>query len=183
MGDNVWASIPSGYTEWNLGADSGTADAILNKDAVVISGGTGLSSSIATVGTTSTVTIDLDNTAVTPGSYTLASITVDQQGRITAASSGSAGAMSSFNIAGDNAGSQSIIDGDTITFAGKEGIVTDGTTVNDEIGITLDLTELPLKATYDPKTDQLVGIFDKAADQGKIVINTITLDSWGSAGS
>lgn len=180
-GDNVWATIPAGYSEWVLGADSGTADAILNKDAVVISGGTGLSSSIATVGTTSTVTIDLDNTAVTPGSYTLASITVDQQGRITAASSGSAGTMSSFNIAGDNAGSQSIIDGDTITFAGKEGIVTDGTSVNDEIGITLDLTELPAKTTYDPKTDQLVGIFDKAADQGKIVINAITLDSWGAA--
>ena len=179
-GDNVWASIPSGYQEWTLGADSGTADSILNKDSVVIAGGTGLSSAIATSGSTSTVTIDLDNTAVTAGSYSLASITVDAQGRITAASTGSAGSMSSFTVAGDSGTAQTITNGNTLTFVGGEGIDTSAA-ATDNLNIVLDLTELPVRSQQiDPKGDYLIGLFDKGADQNKTIINDLTLNMWGA---
>ena len=124
QGQVTSASTASISTDLTLVDDASSSATIsLATDTLKISGGTGTTSSISG----DTLTINLDNTAVSAGSVgsstAIPVLTIDAQGRITAASTASV--SSDLTIVDDSSTSETITLGsETLKFAGGTGVTT-----------------------------------------------------------
>jgi hypothetical protein len=133
----VDSAVSSASSSFTAAGDTGTVS-IASSDTFTISGGVGLSSAATA---TDTITVNLDNTAVSAGSYgsgtAIPTFTVDAQGRLTAA--GTASISTSFTAAADSGAALTISGGDTFTIVGGTGL-TSVASATDTLTLNLDNT-------------------------------------------
>ncbi len=149
-------SDPSGSTDavnrqfldaaaFSVVADAGSNTSILiTSGTFTLAGGTALTSTVSGSAGSSTVTFDLDDTAVTAGSYGSATkiptFTVDAQGRLTAAGEEDVATTLSFD--GDTGSGAVDLLSDTLNVVGGTGVETEasGNTITISIGQEVETT-------------------------------------------
>lgn len=130
----------SGMSTFAVAGDSGANQTITNGvDTLTISGGTAITS---VAGSTDTVTLNLDNTAVVAGTYGSASLvptfTVDAQGRLTSAGTESIATV--LNLNGDTGGVAISLLTEELNILGGTGLTSIAAPSTDTITISLDNT-------------------------------------------
>ena len=163
------ASVNTGNSlDFTDDSDTGSLTIDFDTESLKIAGGTGLS----TAGSGNTLTVSLDDTAVTAASYGSATavpvITVDAQGRITNATT--AAISTSWTLTGDS-GSQVVAGGDTVDIAGGTNITT-AASATDTLTVNLDTT----------LSGMVAGTFSGAVQGGSLTDGTATLTGGALSG-
>jgi hypothetical protein len=169
-GNLSFAAIPSGSFTIS---DGSTTDTFTTGETLTISGATGITTSIPS---DNTISINLDDTAVTPGSYgsstEIPTFTVDQQGRLTAA--GTASISTTLDIAADSGTDDGVALGsDTLTFTGGTNI--DTSVSGDTITISTHADVLTASSTH-TLTNKSGNISQWTNDSGYLTSFTETND-------
>ena len=123
-------------TSFTLSADAGNNDTFNTGSTLTFTGDTGLTTTVSN----DTITIDLDDTAVTPGAYgsatAITTLTVDQQGRLTAAAETNV-AIPSTQVTDFTEAVQDVVGGQLVTNGSHTGITAAYDDANDG---AIDLT-------------------------------------------